>query len=185
MSPSAGYHWIWSQICYRIELEGDLRIFIGLASEWDDHPRSQPALEAQIVAAARTLVAQREPRRWVRVQARQGMSPLATPITLEELPVETLRVSGDLMKSFVSWASNYEDTFVLGAEGLRVNRMRTPSSLGVKLWSNVSRSNLGSHGTSSITRSRGDLPVFGLDPEGFGDRHLCRETDPMRGRFGQ
>jgi hypothetical protein len=117
VAPSAGAHWIWSEICNRIEREGDLRIFIGLADEWDDHPRHRPELEADIVRAAEQLTAQREPRRWIRVQARQGMSPVAVPRTLEELPVESLPVSDGLIKSLTSWAGDYDDTFVPGAEG--------------------------------------------------------------------
>jgi hypothetical protein len=117
VSPSSGAHWIWSEICHRIEREGDLRIFIGLADEWDDHPGDRAYLDAQIVAAAEQLVAQAEPRTWVRVQARHGMSPVAQSRSLEELPLRSLPITEDLMKTFEDWANDYDATFVPGVEG--------------------------------------------------------------------
>lgn len=117
VGPAAGAHWIWSEICHRIEREGDLRIFIGLASEWDDHPRQRAELETQIIRAAEELVAQQEPRRWVRVQARQGSSPVVLSGTHQEVPAGTLGISSDLVEAFEKWAADYEATYVPGAEG--------------------------------------------------------------------
>jgi hypothetical protein len=50
------------------------------------------------------------------------MSPVTAPTTLEELPVQTLPVSGDLMKSLTWWARDYEDTIVPRAEGFASER---------------------------------------------------------------
>ena len=73
VSASAGARWIWSEIHSRIELEGDLRILVGLADEWDDHPRHRPEIEAQIVKAARTL--EELPRRYTDRAAPQSTPP--------------------------------------------------------------------------------------------------------------
>ena len=100
-----------------MEREGDLRIFIGLADEWDAHPRHRAELDAQIVTAAEELLTQDEPRTWVRIQARQGMSPIAESGSLRELAVTSLPITEDLVKCIAGWTDDYEATFLPDAEG--------------------------------------------------------------------
>lgn len=99
VSPSSGAHWVWREVWRRIEREGDLRIFVALADEWDDHPDDRREIEAQIIEAAKALLRQAEPRTWVRVQARWALSPIAQSRSLKELPIQTLPISTTLMEN--------------------------------------------------------------------------------------
>jgi hypothetical protein len=57
VAPIAGARTLW-QLARKVPtVEPDLRIFIGLASEWDDDAPSRRAYEADIVSAARELIA--------------------------------------------------------------------------------------------------------------------------------
>jgi hypothetical protein len=67
-----GASWIWHRAFWRVEREGDLRVFVGLASECDDHPGSRPAIERAIRDAAVELLARGELRSWLKLQARVG-----------------------------------------------------------------------------------------------------------------
>ncbi len=56
VAPLAGARTLWQLARQVPAIEPDLRIFIGLASEWDDDAASRRAYEADIVSAARELV---------------------------------------------------------------------------------------------------------------------------------
>jgi hypothetical protein len=51
IEPYVGARWIWAKTAKRVEKEGDLRIFVGLASEWDDHPSFRNELDDRIIDA--------------------------------------------------------------------------------------------------------------------------------------
>ena len=74
--PIEGARWIWRGASYRVQEEGDLRIFIGLASEWDDHPDTRPEIDRQIVEEAAELLDRPAPRRWLQLHAERGCPPL-------------------------------------------------------------------------------------------------------------
>jgi len=117
LSPSTGAHWIWSEVHHRIVREGDLRVFIGHATEWDDHPKHRTEIEASIVEAAKRLLAQPELRRWLRIQARQRMSPIADSGTRADVAPSDLPISEALTRSFHQWAEDYDATFEPGSRG--------------------------------------------------------------------
>lgn len=60
LNPSAGAHrlWLWAHEVYdRRELFDELAIFVGLASEWDDHEDYRAEYEVQMVEEATKLLA--------------------------------------------------------------------------------------------------------------------------------
>jgi hypothetical protein len=114
--PIDGARWIWSNIYHRLDREGDLRVFVGLASEWDDYPLGRVEIEQAIVEKARRLVEQAEPRRWLRVQARRGQSPVVDSGLRIEISVVDLPVTENLARRVTEWAAQYE-TFGAGWEG--------------------------------------------------------------------
>jgi hypothetical protein len=59
VDPAVGAHRLWrlSHQVFNGPLFSQLAIFVGLASEWDDHPPSRSAIAAQIVEEAGALVA--------------------------------------------------------------------------------------------------------------------------------
>ncbi len=61
--------WIWRSAHHRVEENGDLRIFVGLASEGEDHPENAADIEAHIVAAASELPGRGQLRRWAKLIA--------------------------------------------------------------------------------------------------------------------
>jgi hypothetical protein len=108
VAPSTGARWIWQHVSLRIDREGDLRVFIGLASEWDDHPRFRPEIEDQILTAARDLLDQERPRMWLRVQARRDESPLIESGTAREVQPADLPITEALAGSVGEWARRYD-----------------------------------------------------------------------------
>ena len=121
--PAAGASWIWKSVYHRIEREGDLRIFVGLASEWEDHPDDRPTIDARIVAAANEFFNRGELRRWVRLQARCGVSPLAEPRALTPMPVDELPITGGLGETLSRWAALFDERFpdTVGAQSCFVS----------------------------------------------------------------
>lgn len=111
--PYEGARWIWTKASNEVEEEGDLRIFIGLASEREDHPDAGAKIDALIIEAAKELLARAEPRRWLRLQARHGESPLSRwrPDALEPMAEGSLGLSPALVAALTSWAEDYDDTF--------------------------------------------------------------------------
>jgi hypothetical protein len=118
LSPAAGAQWIWRSAYHRVEEEGDLRIFVGLASELEDHPEDHTAIEAQIVAAARELLARETPRRWIKLMARQGSDPLTR--WSSDLPTSvdarSLPITPDLLIDIERWAFDFDETYSETAE---------------------------------------------------------------------
>jgi hypothetical protein len=60
LSPSAGAHrlWLWAtEVDHGGELFGQLAVFVGLASVWEDQKDSRAAYEVEMVEEARKLVA--------------------------------------------------------------------------------------------------------------------------------
>jgi hypothetical protein len=113
LAPFDGASWIWRHVSRRIEAEGDLRVFVGLASEWEDHPEYRSSIEATIVEEARILVGRDEPRRWLTVRACRGCSPLwysrpdrAINIQSQELPIQA-----GLAQEITQWAADFNSTF--------------------------------------------------------------------------
>jgi hypothetical protein len=117
IAPAQGALWIWSNVSHRFDREGDLRIFVGLASEWEDHPESRREIEASIVDAARRLTREVAPRRWLRIQARRGESPISDSGTRVEIEPAELPISDALRSSVVEWVGQFDVTFDPSNEG--------------------------------------------------------------------
>ena len=119
LPPDQGARWIWSEAAHEVDEEGDLRIFIGLASEREDHPSASEAIDGQIIEAAHELLARAEPRRWLRLQARRGQLPLSRSKShgLEPANPSDLGLSPSLAAAIVRWASDYDATFAPDAAG--------------------------------------------------------------------
>ena len=105
VSPYEGASWIWS-VHDQLQREGDLRIFVGLASEWDDHRAYCSEYDKQIIEAARGLLARVELRRWVKIQAWSGRWPLwerDRNLTDDELPL-----TDELRHDLATWAADFD-----------------------------------------------------------------------------
>jgi hypothetical protein len=113
VSPFAGAEWIWRSASWRVDEEGDLRIFAGLASEYEGHPEDAVVIGAQIVAASKELLARTKPRRWVRSMAERGSSALSQtgPSGPEAIDVLELPIPPTLAARVAAWAADYEQTF--------------------------------------------------------------------------
>ncbi len=55
VDPIAGAEWMWSA-SHRMEPEGDLRVFMGLASQAEDHPEHQQDIADEVVTECRSLL---------------------------------------------------------------------------------------------------------------------------------
>jgi hypothetical protein len=96
----------------KVRDNGDLRIFVGLASTLDDHPEDTEQIEADIVAAARELLDRPAPRCWIKLMAARGRSPLTQttgPGNIEVDP-EALRLSDGLRSDLAQWKAYFEAT---------------------------------------------------------------------------
>lgn len=103
-------HWIWRNVYGQIEPEGDLRIFVGLASEHDDHPTEHQLLADAIGEAANEILGRGFLRHWLCLEARIGMLPVrktnlegGTPIDLTSLDVPPA-----LGQRLTSWAYEFD-----------------------------------------------------------------------------
>jgi len=105
--PYTGARRIW-ELSYRVEREGDLRIFIGLASEREDHPDSGAAIDRRIIEEARVLLGRPELRRWVKVSAVAGAWPLWEPRQNRNLESDELAISGDLRHDLEESAATFD-----------------------------------------------------------------------------
>lgn len=86
-SPARGATELW--LAYlRTRDNGDLRVFAGLASTLDDHPEDAEQIEADMVAAARELLARPAPRRWIKLRAARGRSPLTQSTGPDDIEVD-------------------------------------------------------------------------------------------------
>ncbi len=116
-NPVAGAEWIWMRIYNRFEKEGDLRVFIGLASTLDDHPSERSRIEAAIREAAADLLRRQEPRTWVKLQARQGESPIRAPFDDNALSVSDLAISDRTRSDLSAWAKEYDNAAAKPGKG--------------------------------------------------------------------
>ena len=89
----------------KVRDNGDLRVFVGLASTLDDHPEDAEQIEVDMVAAARELLARPAPRRWIKLMAVRGRSPLTQSTGPGDIEVdpETLEISDDLRFDLARW----------------------------------------------------------------------------------
>lgn len=90
---------------------GDLRIFVGLASELDDHPDDVEGIGARIIAEAQALLDRPEPRRWIKLMAVRGRSPLTQTAGHDdsEVDLEALHISDGLRADLMSWDARFAD----------------------------------------------------------------------------
>jgi len=109
VNPVAGAEWIWWKVYNRIEKEGDLRVFVGLASIWEDSPAERDGIEAAIREAAVDLLRRDEPRTWVKLQAREGESPVRDPGVDRSLPLSDLAISDEMRSKLELWARAFDD----------------------------------------------------------------------------
>lgn len=110
ISPVDGGMWMWSA-WNTIEEEGDLRIFVGLMSEHQEHPAGRAQIELDVVEEAKVLLGRKRPRRWLRLQARYQKPSLVhsnhrEPVNLPDLPV------GDgLRQAVFGWEADFDQRF--------------------------------------------------------------------------
>lgn len=111
VSPALAARWIWAHMIDEGEFEGDLRIFIGLASVIDDYPEGRAEIEVQIVEAAREFLERPAPRRWLKLHAVPGHGSLWTrsPGGPNGLPI-----GEDLREAVEVWTAEYQAT--IGAD---------------------------------------------------------------------
>lgn len=116
LDPEVGARWIWDEAAYRAEPEGDLRPFVGLASELDD-----PSLDHRdqyhrlIVQEAAALLARGEPRRWLRLQV-DTEQPLSVTTSNGSAPavLNDLGLSPALISRVSAWGAAWRDVLATG-----------------------------------------------------------------------
>jgi hypothetical protein len=76
----------------------------------DDHPEDAEQIEADILAAARELLARPAPRRWIKLMAGLGQSPLTQSTGPGDIEVDpgTLRISDGLRSGIARWNAYFE-----------------------------------------------------------------------------
>jgi hypothetical protein len=109
IGPARGATELWLGYL-KIRDNGDLRVFVGLASMLDDHPEDAEQIEADIVAAARELLARPAPRLWIKLMAVLGRSPLTQSTGPGDIEVDpgTLRISDGLRSGLARWNAYFE-----------------------------------------------------------------------------
>lgn len=110
VDPYEGASWIWRHAYHRVVAEGDLRVFVGLASEIEDHPELRSTLSGDIVEASREILAREEPRVWIKLQARPG-GPVWIPRTMEPFDLRDLPVQPRLRDELLAWQTNHDTLF--------------------------------------------------------------------------
>lgn len=108
VDPGDGANQIWRR-SFDVAEEGDLRVFVGLASQLEDHPSSAASLNEAIRAAAADLLARTKPRRWIRVQASVGVSPLGhnDPDGYRMVEIQSEPITTDLMSELKAWNDDF------------------------------------------------------------------------------
>ncbi len=111
LSPARGATELW-RAYPKVRDNGDLRIFVGLASMLDDHPDDAERIEAEIVLAAQELLARPAPRRWIKLMAVRGRSPLTQTMGPDNVEVDpqTLRLSDGLSSDLARWDADFVAT---------------------------------------------------------------------------
>lgn len=113
--PAHGATQLW--LAYRkvreVRDNGDLRIFVGIASMLDDHPEDAEQLEAAMVAEARDLLARPVPRRWLKLMAVQGRSPITLAAASDDLELdpELLPLGDGLRSDLARWDERFQARF--------------------------------------------------------------------------
>lgn len=115
LDPFEGAEWLWRSASYLAEPEGDLRIFIGLASEFEDHPEDANVLGPEIVREAAALLARDAPRRWIRVKAdpHQALSMWTTGGAIA-IDHGSLALPEALESRLVSWSREWRAVLAAG-----------------------------------------------------------------------
>ena len=108
VSPARGANELWLAH-ERVRDNGDLRIFVGLASMLDDHPEDAEQIEADMVVAAQELLARPAPRRWIKLRAVGGRSPLTQTMGSGDIEVDprTLQLSDGLRSDLARWDAHF------------------------------------------------------------------------------
>lgn len=111
--PGRGANALW-MVYDRVLDSGDLRIFVGLASELDDRPEDNEQLSEQIMAEAEALLHRPKPRRWIKLLAARGRAPITQTAAHDdfEVDLEALEVSDALRADVSHWNGKFVD--VLG-----------------------------------------------------------------------
>ncbi|UOQ88146.1 hypothetical protein MUN74_12705 [Agromyces endophyticus] len=108
LSGASGARELWNTYL-NVSDNGDLRVFVGLVSELDDHPEQVDAIEAAIIAAAHEFVTRREPRRWIRLMAASGRSSLTQTSGHDDIEIDpaTLGLTDELRSDLARWDVAY------------------------------------------------------------------------------
>lgn len=107
-SPGLGANELW-MLAEDVRDSGDLRIFIGLASQWDDHPEDVEELSLQIVREAQQLLDRAEPRIWLRLKAVLDDSPLTRSVGPDAVALDpsSLAVRSGVVTELDRWMTDY------------------------------------------------------------------------------
>lgn len=108
ISPARGATELW--LAYgKVRDNGDLRIFVGLASMLDDHPDDAEQIEAGMVMAAQELLSRPAPRRWIKLMAVRERSPLTQTMGPGHIEVDpqTLQLSDGLCSGLARWNAHF------------------------------------------------------------------------------
>ena len=108
VGPIDGANQIWQRSSHITE-EGDLRVFVGLTSQLEEHPSSAAALNKAILVAAADLLARAKPRRWIRLQASADVSPLGhhNPDGYRMIELQSEPITTDLMSELKAWNDDF------------------------------------------------------------------------------
>jgi hypothetical protein len=161
VDPGDGANQIWRR-SFDVAEEGDLRVFVGLASELEDHPSSATTLNEAILVAAADLLARAKPRRWIRVQASPDVSPLGhhDPDGYRIIEIQSEPITTDLMSELKSWNDDFHSVLDGGpVEAFSRKKMRRRLSTEAENSPPASKKNWDRHTTSSITQNRSDRPA--------------------------
>lgn len=109
INAAAGASEIWSTGYLYVQDSGDLRIFVGLCSVLDDHPEDRAHIETKIMEAAEELLARPQPRRWIKLMAVAGRSPLSRTLGTDDSEVDPkdLPISPALIADVERWAEDH------------------------------------------------------------------------------
>lgn len=108
VEPEVGARRIW-RWALGVEDSGDLRIFVGLASEMEDHPDEHARLGQQVVEEAAELLRRGRPRIWIKLMAVNGGSGLARSTGSGSVAVDPqkLPISTELRSDLAAWSAEH------------------------------------------------------------------------------